>query len=112
VTLREIRDRGGGKHTREEYVDPCTRETGDDCRFKELSTGPGIASDDSRRTPTSPSESTRVAEDMCRRSGKGKRKLGGEIAIGESPHTVGAEEATAHGAPISACCTEAPCGPS
>ena len=112
MTLREIRDRRGGKHTREEYVDPRARETGDDCRFKEFATGPRIAPNDSGRTPTSRGEGTRVAQHMRGRSGEGQRKLGGEIAIGESPHTVGAEEATAHGAPISACCTEAPCGPS
>jgi hypothetical protein len=70
VTLCEIRDGRRGKNTREEYVDPCARKTGDDCRFEEFAAGPGIASDDRRRTPTPRSEGTRVAEDMCRRSGK------------------------------------------
>ena len=112
VTLREIRDRRSGKHTREEYVDPRAGEACHDRGFEEFATRAWIAPDDSRRTPTSRSEGTRVAQHMRGRSGEGQGKLGGEVAVGESPHAIGAKEATAHGAPISACCTEAPCGPS
>ena len=112
VTLREVGDRRRGQHTREEYVDPCARETGHHGRLEELAARTGISPDDSARTCAIGDKRSSIAEHVSSRSGEGQREFGGEVAIGESPYAVGAEEATAHGAPISACCTEAPCGPS
>ena len=112
VTLGEIRDRRSGQDAGEEHIDSRARQSRDDRRLEELATRPGIAPHDSARARAVGHQSAGIAEHVGRRSGEGQREFGGEVAVGESPHAVGAEEATAHGAPISACCTEAPCGPS
>ena len=112
VTLREIGDGRSGKHAGEEYVDSRAGEACHDRGFEEFATRARIAPDDGRGSAAVYRQRPCVAQHVGRRSGEGQGKLGGEVAVGESPHAIGAKEATAHGAPISACCTEAPCGPS
>ena len=105
--LGEEGDRGRRQDAEANDVDTGAREAGDDGRLEELPACPRVTADDGLGAV--PRERAHVTEDVGGRDGQVERKFGGEVAVRETSHAVGAEE-PAQGA--SACCTGAPCGPS
>ena len=113
----QVGHRRGGDDSDVDHVDTGAGQAGDDGRAEELPGRPGVAADDGHRPV--PLEGTDLGQHVGGRDGQVERQLGGQVAVGQPAHTVGAEDA-AHQEPelplrrrrVSAWSTGEPCGPS
>src|SRR3546814_381373 len=83
-----------GHHTEEEYVDPCRGQSRHDGCLEELPGDPGVAPH--HRHGTVPRELTPVGQDVRCSNGQVQSQLGGELTVGETTDSVGAEQILCH----------------
>ena len=95
----EVGDARGGEHTEQEDVDPGRGEPGHDGGLEELPGDPRVASDHGDRAVAL--ERAGLAEHVCRGDGEVQGELRGDVAVGEAPDPVRAEETT-HGGQVAA----------
>jgi hypothetical protein len=112
VGVEESGEEGGtwrGNDTQPVHVDAGGGEAGHHSRLEELAGSPGVTSHD--RGGPLVGERAGLAEHVGSRDRQVERELGGQVAVGEASHPIGAEDA-AHGGGISAWSTGEPYGPS
>ena len=104
----EVGDTGGGHHAEANHVHAGRGQPGHHRRLQELARGAGVASD--YRTRPTALEHARLGQHVGGGDGEVEGQFGGQLGVGSASDTIGAEQA--RHAPISACCTAEPCGPS